>query len=142
MAVTQAQRAALHNTLTDTMGEDAADTLMDQLPPTGWDQMATKDDLARVESNLTNALTTGQAELRAVMAEGLAQAAAERAAIVKGEAELRAVMAEGLAQAASERAAIVKGQARQLYVIVTSTVAAVAAATVSIWVALFTFAGA
>ena len=134
MAVTQAQRAALHNTLTDTMGEDAADTLMDQLPPTGWDQMATKDDLARVESNLTNALTTGQAELRAVMAEGLAQAAAERAAIVKGEAELRAVMAEGLAQAASERAAIVKGQARQLYVIVTSTVAAVAAATVSIWV--------
>ena len=43
---------------------------------------------------------------------------------------------EGFAEAAKERAEIIKSQAKQLYVIV----ATIAAATVSIWIAVFTSA--
>ncbi|MYA14518.1 MAG: hypothetical protein F4Z26_07335 [Acidimicrobiaceae bacterium] len=58
------------------------------------------------------------------------------ARITESNAELRVAMHEGFAEAAKERAEIVKSQARQLYVIV----ATIAAATISIWIALFTTA--
>lgn len=35
MAATQQQRATLYTTLADTMGDEAADTLMAELPPGG-----------------------------------------------------------------------------------------------------------
>ncbi|MXX22807.1 MAG: hypothetical protein F4Z93_06865 [Rhodospirillales bacterium] len=120
MAATQQQRAKLYTTLAETMGDEAADTLMAELPPGGWEQMATKDDLAGVETRLTAAMTAGFAEISVKLTEGLAQAATERAAIIKDQAEM------------------LKGQARQLYVIVTTIVAA----TVSIWIALFATVGA
>ena len=120
MAATQAQRAALYASLVDSMGEEAADTLMDQLPPTGWDQMATKEDLAGVELRLQAALATLLARF------------------TETNADLRVEMHKGFAEAAKERAEIIKSQAKQLYVIV----ATIAAATISIWIALFTGAGA
>ena len=104
------------------MGEEAADTLMDQLPPSGWDQMATKEDLAGVEQRL-------QASLAVAFAE-------TNAKFVESHAALHVAMHEGFAEAAKERAEIIKVQARQLYVIVS----AIAAATISIWIALFTSA--
>ncbi len=130
MAATQAQRAALYNDLAEAMNPEAADTLMDQLPPTGWDQMATKDDLANTEQRMqagfaeTNAaMQAGFAELRALIAtesaeraKGFADAAKERAEIIKSQAEL------------------IRAQARQLYLIV----AAIAVGTVSVWVAVLT----
>ena len=123
MAATQAQRAALYASLVDSMGEEAADTLMDQLPPTGWDQMATKEDLAGVELRL-----------QAAFATLLAQFTETNARITETNADLRVEMHKGFAEAAKERAEIIKSQAKQLYVIV----ATIAAATISIWIALFT----
>ncbi len=125
MAATQAQRAALYASLVDSMGEEAADTLMDQLPPTGWDQMATKEDLAGVELRL-----------QAAFATLLAQFTETNARITETNADLRVEMHKGFAEAAKERAEIIKSQAKQLYVIV----ATIAAATISIWIALFTTA--
>ena len=61
-------------------------------------------------------LVESQAALQVAMHQGFSEAAKERA------------------EAARERAEIVRAQARQLYVIV----ATIAAATVSIWIALFT----
>ncbi len=129
MAATQSQRAALYVSLVDSMGEEAADTLMDQLPPSGWDQMATKDDLAGVEQRLQASLAVALAEINARFAETNAE-------FVESHAALQVTMHEGFAQAAKERAEIIKVQARQLYVIVS----AIAAATISIWIALFTSA--
>ncbi len=126
MAATQAQRAALYASLVDSMGEEAADTLTDQLPPSGWDQMATKDDLAGVELRLLAAFAAAIAETNVKMAEGHAK-------LVESLADLKVAMHAGFAEAAKERAGIVKSQARQLYVIV----ATIAAATISIWIALF-----
>ena len=137
MAATQAQRAALYTTLTDTIGEDAADTLMTELPPGGWDRMATKDDLAGAEARLAEALAVGLAQLSVTLTEGLTGLDTK---ITEGLTGLDTKITEGLAEAATERAEIVKSQARQLYVIVTTTVATIMAATISIWLALFAIA--
>lgn len=141
MAATQAQRAALYTSLVESMGEEAADTLMDQLPPSGWDQMATKEDLAGVELRLQAVfaaavaeINTKFAEMNTKFAEANGKLVETNARITEINAELRVAMHEGFAEAAKERAEIVKSQARQLYVIV----ATIAAATISIWIALFT----
>ena len=126
MAEPQAQSAALCASLVDSMGEEAADTLMDQLPPTGWDQMATKEDLAGVELRLQAAFATAIAQINASITE-------TNARITETNADLRVEMHKGFAEAAKERAEIIKSQAKQLYVIV----ATIAAATISIWIALF-----
>ena len=133
MAATQAQRAALYASLVDSMGEEAADTLMNQLPPSGWGQMATKDDLAGVESRLQAAFTAAIAETNVKIAESHGK-------LVESLADLKVAMHQGFAEAAKERAEIIKAQAeiikvqaKQLYVIV----ATIAAATLSIWIALF-----
>lgn len=134
VAATQAQRAALYTSLVESMGEEAADTLMDQLPPGGWDQMATKADLAGVELRLQAVLAAAVAEISTKFAETNGKLVETNARITESNAELRVAMHEGFAEAAKERAEIVKSQARQLYVIV----ATIAAATISIWIALFT----
>ena len=136
MAATQSQRAALYVSLADSMGEEAADTLMDQLPPSGWDQMATKEDLAGVEQRLQASLSVGLAEAKTQLAESHAKLTESYAKLTESHAALQVAMHEGFAQAAKERAEIIKAQARQLYVIVS----AIAAATISIWIALFTSA--
>ena len=134
MAATQAQRAALYASLVDSMGEVAADTLMDQLPPSGWDQMATKDDLAGVELRLRAAFTEAIAETNVKLAEGHSKLVESHGKLVESHASLLVAMHEGFAEAAKERAEIIKSQAKQLYVIV----ATIAAAAISIWIALFT----
>ena len=134
MAVTQAQRAALYTDLVELMGQEAADNLVDQLPPAGWDQMATKDDLAAAELRLQSCLTEATAGTDVKFTESYA---ALQVAMQAGFTELRTAIATGLAEAAKERAEIVRGQAKQLYVIVST----IAVATISIWIALFTGAG-
>ena len=91
MAATQAQRAALYVSLVDSMGEEAADTLMDQLPPSGWDQMATKEDLAGVEQRLQASLAVAFAEINARFAE-------TNVKFVEGHAALQVAMHEGFAR--------------------------------------------
>ena len=160
MATTQAQRASLFNTLAEMMGQQNAETLVEQLPPTGWDTMATKDDVRVLGATITAALAEGlaqaakeRAELQATLAtglaEGLAEAAKERAEITRTVAEGLAeaarerakivrTMADGFAEAAKGRAKIVKSQARSLYV----TVSTVVLASISIWIALLAGPGA
>ena len=136
MAATQAQRAALYTSLVDSMGEEAADTLMDQLPPSGWDQVATKEDLAGVELRLKAAFTEAIADTNVKLAESRASLVESHGKLVESYAALRVEMHDGFAQAAKERAEIIKSQAKQLYVIVST----IAVATISIWIALFTSA--
>ena len=114
MATTQAQRASLFNTLAELMGTEDAETLMEQLPPSGWDSMATKDDLQVLAATFTAAL------------------ADTRVAVTNAIAETNVAMHAGFAEAAKERAEIVKSQARHLYI----TVSTIALATVSVWIAL------
>ena len=52
MTMTDADRTALHNKLTDVLGTKEASKLMEHLPPIRWDQLATKDDLKASEERL------------------------------------------------------------------------------------------
>ena len=52
MVMTETQRTTLYNQLTDAIGQEAARTLMEQLPPMGWDQVATKEDVKASEKML------------------------------------------------------------------------------------------
>ncbi len=49
MAVDERARRDLYDRLADSIGGDAAETLMAYLPPLGWSDVATKQDLARFE---------------------------------------------------------------------------------------------
>ena len=46
MALTEQQRAEIYSSLADTIGQQGAEFLMAQQPPGGWEQLATKRDLA------------------------------------------------------------------------------------------------
>ncbi len=153
MALTHAQRTSMFNTLAEVMGQDDAETLMQHLPPSGWDNVATKDDLRAgfAETNAAIAAGLAQAavertEIIKAMTEGFAQAAVERADIkaqVASElADIKVQAATDLAdvkvQAATDLAEIVRRQACHLYIVVS----AIVVATVSIWIALLTQPGA
>ena len=80
MVVSASARNRLFNTLRERLGDADADTLMDSLPPGGWDDVATKTDLKsevaqlRAEARTTRSeLKAEIAELRAEMREGFAK---------------------------------------------------------------------
>ena len=52
MTMTDAERTALHNKLTDVLGTKEASKLMEHLPPIRCDQLVTKDDLKASEERL------------------------------------------------------------------------------------------
>ena len=152
MALTHTQRTSMFNTLAEVMGNEDAETLMEHLPPSGWDNVATKDDLRAAFAETNAAIATGLAQAATERAEGFAQAATERAEIIKAmtegfaraaveradiRAEAATERAEGFAQAATERAEIIKRQAWHLYIVVSTIVVAA----VSIWIALLTQPG-
>ena len=118
MATIQAQRASLFNTLAELMGTEDAETLMQQLPPGGWDSMATKDDLQVLAVTLTAAFTTALAEFRVEVTDALA--------------EIKVAHAESHSELVKSHSELVKSQARHLYI----TVSTIVLATISIWIAL------
>ena len=61
MAMTETQRTTLYNELSGAIGQEAARTLMEQLPPSGWDQVATKEDVKASERMLLREVRAGEA---------------------------------------------------------------------------------
>ena len=49
MAIDEARRHALHERARRSFGVDSGDALMELLPPVGWADVATKQDLATLE---------------------------------------------------------------------------------------------
>ena len=69
MPVDDRTRLNLHRTLEKTLGSEGADALMAHLPPVTWDQVATKDDLDHLGTNLRSEMQVGFADLRTEMAQ-------------------------------------------------------------------------
>lgn len=52
MSITEQERIRLHNYFEGTMGEELAPTMMACLPPAGWGDLATKQDIAGVRQEI------------------------------------------------------------------------------------------
>lgn len=72
MAVTERRRHELFKWFEEQMGEERAATMIELMPPTGFAELATKQDLAELEVSLTRSFITwllaSQATVVAAMA--------------------------------------------------------------------------
>ncbi len=58
MAVTERRRHELFKWFEEQMGEERASTMIELMPPTGFAELATKQDLAELEARLVGSLTS------------------------------------------------------------------------------------
>ena len=63
MASNEDDRYRLHQHLEEVLGRDDANTLMEHLPPTGWANVATKDDVEHLRVSMTHHLDQLRAQL-------------------------------------------------------------------------------
>lgn len=109
MTITEAKRLELHQDLRNTIGVEAADTLMEHLPPTGWADVARRSDLDNQTAVTTSefALVRSEmsAEFTAVRSEMATEFAAVRNEMTTEFAAVRSEMAMGFAAVRHEMAA-------------------------------------
>jgi hypothetical protein len=109
MTVDDQTRLQLHRRLEEVLGADEANTLMAHLPPATWQDLATKQDLAVLGSDLRAEMATLSSDLRAEMATLSSNLRAEMT-------ELRSDLH---AEIAAVRVEMYKGFTRQTWLLVT-----------------------
>ena len=77
MAVDDRTRLNLHRKLESVVGPEEADTLMAHLPPTTWQDIATKDDLRVLGAELRTEFRVGLADVRTELRTGIADVRTE-----------------------------------------------------------------
>lgn len=92
MAVTEEQRHDLHSYFQETMGRERAVVMMELLPPVGWGEVATKQDLAMGLENLRLAVHAEIADVRTEIASVRTEIASVRTEIADVRAEFHSVM--------------------------------------------------
>lgn len=60
MAIDEARRHELHETARRVLGAEAGDTLMELLPPVGWADVATKQDLETLVIRVQNMILASE----------------------------------------------------------------------------------
>ena len=108
MALAESSRRLLHESAVAALGTEAADVLMEHLPPAGWTDLARRSDVEHETALLRLEIGTLGTEMRgefvAVRAEMAGEFATVRAEMAGGFAALRADMAGGFAAVRAEMA--------------------------------------
>jgi sirohydrochlorin ferrochelatase len=89
---TETGRHRLYEKIKEQWGEEHAAELMSYLPPVGWADVATKQDLSHLATELRLEMATGSAGLRAEMATGSAGLRGEMSELRAEMSGLRAEM--------------------------------------------------
>ena len=84
MPVSERERLALYRKLQAQLGDEGADTLMELLPPAGWNEIATRADVQASATLLRGEMAELRAELRGEMAELRAELRGEMAELRSG----------------------------------------------------------
>lgn len=84
----------MHKKLTDIMGQEDAETLMEHLPAVPWDQMATKDDVKASELRILSEL----AKTNSALAETSSALADTQVSFREALADTRVSFREALAE--------------------------------------------
>jgi hypothetical protein len=69
MSIDERQRHELYEGLVEALGSERADTLMELVPPVGWADVATKQDVAHLETVVDLRLEATEARLRKEIAD-------------------------------------------------------------------------
>ena len=69
MSPSEMKRLTLYEKLIDVLGEEPAVTLMENLPPGGWDQVASKTDLQTLKTEVNAKMDVGFAKMDGQFAE-------------------------------------------------------------------------
>lgn len=69
MAITEKTRHELYRRLEETLGPDEANTMMELLPPVGWADVATKDDLRSLDLRVDAVATRLDASIHVLGAD-------------------------------------------------------------------------
>ena len=146
MALTEQQRAEIYTRIADTIGEQGAEFLMAQQPPGGWEQLATKRDLADLETKTQagfvalNAKMDVQfaevreqfAEVREQFAEVREQFAAVKEQFAKVDVQFAEVK-EQFATVDTRFAALTDKRSRDVWAFVLATASICASVFVAAW---------
>ena len=132
MALTEQQRSEIYTSIADTIGVPGAEFLMAQQPPGGWEQFATKRDLADLEVKTQASFVALNAKMDVQFAE-----VKEQFAEVKEQfAEVREQFAEVKEQFAAvdtRFAALSDRRSRDVWAFVVATVSICGSVFLAAW---------
>jgi hypothetical protein len=153
MPVTDDARHELHTDLTNTIGRSSAATLMELLPPVGWDDLATRQDLhqqttllrrdlehlrASTKKDLDHHTAVHRAELHGAFNQLRSEMAGMRMEMQSEFAQMRSDMQAGLADV---RSYVDRGLREQTRVFVVAVAALLTGVGSSVVAAVATFVG-
>jgi ribosomal protein L29 len=131
LSFTEHDKRLLHNRLSDTIGPEEADILMEHLPPAGWSHLATKDDItlsgavlrtevAELRTELKSEIATVRTELKTEIAAVRTELKTEIAAV---RTELKSEIATVRTDMAGLRVEMERGFRSQTWKMVTAMIA-------------------
>ena len=125
MSPSEMKRLTLYEKLIDVFGEEPAVTLMENLPPGGWDQVASKTDLQTLKTEVNAKMDVGFAKMDGQFAE------------IRGEfAKMDGRFAEVRGDMKAMEGRIDRQVSREIRNFAFATMGMILAATTPIWVTL------
>ncbi len=135
MAISERERLKLYNKLGETLGSEFAGTMMELLPPTGWDDIATKDEVRSSGAALRGEMAELRGEMGGLRGE-MGELRGEMGELRGEMGGLRGEMAEFRAEVRTDIATLEVGMAQQFVSLQRNLLLTIGGFMLSIWLTL------